>query len=512
MKYKLEPACFYLRKSREDQEAEERHEGETLSKHKTALLKLAQKYNVGIGHIYQEIVSGESIIHRPQMLELLKDIEAGKWKAVFCMDIDRLGRGGMRDQGLILDTFKTSKTLIVTPRKIYDLNNEFDEEYTEFETFMARKELKIINRRLQSGRRRSIEAGNYLSPIPPFGYAIKTDGNRRYLIKDDAAAEIIDAIFNNFADDFRANKIANKLNNLGYKTSTGISWQGYSVMNILRNPVYAGIVVWGKKDIKKCLPGESKTKTVRTRSIDDQLWSFDAHEPYISYDRWQEIQSLINLRSHQQYNTKLTNPLAGLIICSQCGKRMVYRTYTTAPPYIICYNTTCNTKAAKFEYVEARLLDTLHEWVVAEKAALAANSKNISSSCKTASHKKALKKLHTELDETLKQKDKLHDFLEKGIYDIDTFIERSNKLSDKIDTINSDITSYQQLIEQEESQDQLKKDFLPKVEKVLKKYPITKSAADKNAMLKSIIQRIIYTKLPQQQNDDFSIQLIMSPV
>jgi hypothetical protein len=30
----LEPACFYLRKSREDQEAELRGEGETLAKHK----------------------------------------------------------------------------------------------------------------------------------------------------------------------------------------------------------------------------------------------------------------------------------------------------------------------------------------------------------------------------------------------------------------------------------------------------------------------------------------------
>ncbi len=30
----------------------------------------------------------------------------------------------------------------MTPRKIYDLNDEWDEEYSEFEAFMARKELK----------------------------------------------------------------------------------------------------------------------------------------------------------------------------------------------------------------------------------------------------------------------------------------------------------------------------------------------------------------------------------
>ena len=54
------------------------------------------------------------------------------------MDLDRLGRGDMKDQGIILETFKESKTKIITPRKTYDLTDEFDEEYSEFEAFMAR--------------------------------------------------------------------------------------------------------------------------------------------------------------------------------------------------------------------------------------------------------------------------------------------------------------------------------------------------------------------------------------
>jgi DNA invertase Pin-like site-specific DNA recombinase len=103
------------------------------------------------------------------MLQLLKEVSEGKWKSVFYMEIDRLGRGDMEDQGIILRTFKQAKTLIVTPRKVYDLNDEFDEEYTEFEAFMARKELKIITRRLQGGRLRSVEDGNYLSTLPPYG-------------------------------------------------------------------------------------------------------------------------------------------------------------------------------------------------------------------------------------------------------------------------------------------------------------------------------------------------------
>ena len=178
----LEPACFYLRKSREDQEAEARGEGETLAKHKKALFRLAKEYGVNITKVFEEIVSGESLIHRPEMLALLKEVEEGKWCSVWCMDVDRLGRGKMQDQGLIIETFKGSQTKIVTPRKVYDLNDEFDEEYTEFEAFMARKELKIITRRLQGGRIRSVEDGNYIGTRPPYGYLIEKKGRDRILV------------------------------------------------------------------------------------------------------------------------------------------------------------------------------------------------------------------------------------------------------------------------------------------------------------------------------------------
>ena len=59
--------CIYLRKSRADLEAEAHGEGETLSRHKTALLELARRMGITISATYEEIVSGETIAARPQM-------------------------------------------------------------------------------------------------------------------------------------------------------------------------------------------------------------------------------------------------------------------------------------------------------------------------------------------------------------------------------------------------------------------------------------------------------------
>ena len=188
--------CIYLRKSRADEELEKSlGDGETLSKHRNALLKFAKEKQLNIIEIKEEIVSGDSLFFRPKMLELLKEVENNMYDGVLVMDIDRLGRGGMKDQGIILDAFKESKTKIITPLKTYDLENEMDEELTEFKTFFSRRELKTINRRMQGGRVRSVEEGNYIATNPPYGYDISFIKKSRTLKKNEFESNAVKLIF-----------------------------------------------------------------------------------------------------------------------------------------------------------------------------------------------------------------------------------------------------------------------------------------------------------------------------
>lgn len=138
---------------------------DTLYRHESILRAVAKrgKYLVHEDCIYREVVSGENIFSRPQMIRLLEDVTKGKYQSVLVVDIDRLGRGDMRDQGLILETFKAADTLIVTPEKVYDLNNEMDEELTEFKGFMARREYKMITKRLKRGREQTVRAGGFVA-------------------------------------------------------------------------------------------------------------------------------------------------------------------------------------------------------------------------------------------------------------------------------------------------------------------------------------------------------------
>lgn len=109
-KYDLD-VFIYLRKSRKDLEEEKKahEEGrgyDTLERHRKQLLDLAKRGRHNIIDIFEEIVSGEYISERPTMQKLLRDVETGIADAVLVMDMDRLGRGDMVDQGTIYRVFR----------------------------------------------------------------------------------------------------------------------------------------------------------------------------------------------------------------------------------------------------------------------------------------------------------------------------------------------------------------------------------------------------------------------
>ncbi len=157
---------MYLRKSRAE---EGQSTEEVLAKHRAALEELADRLGLPVDGVYEEVASGEKLYARPEMLKLLERIRAGEVEAVLCMDIDRLGRGGMADQGAILDAFRESGTLIITPEKTYDLTNDVDIEMTEFKAFFARAEWRAIRKRMRRGLMQTIEAGGYTANAP-YGY------------------------------------------------------------------------------------------------------------------------------------------------------------------------------------------------------------------------------------------------------------------------------------------------------------------------------------------------------
>ena len=428
--------ALYLRKSRADEEFEE----ETLSRHRAILLEFAEKNDLHISKIYEEIVSGESIAARPQMLHLLQEVESGMYDAVLCMDIDRLGRGSMQEQGIILDTFKRANTRIITPRKTYDLSDEFDEDYTEFEAFMARKELKIIKRRLRRGIERSVDEGCYI-PAPPYGYEKAKLNGKPSIIPHPEQTEVVKMIFDMYANQYKSpNDIAQKLNLLGLKTMRGKRWIPATIRSILKNPTYIGKIVW--------------KKSLRADGL---------HEPIIDIELFQKAQETIQNRyTPPTFDGTIKNPFAGILYCGICGFAMSRRPYKNKPARYVCR---C-VKSSRVDLVEKIILDALGKWLTDYEEF---NHETLP---------KPIYNLKNELKNLEFQKRNLYDLLERGTYNEKTFNERARD-------IDSRITAFQTFKTKPPV-------TLPKIENALQIYPLLTDPAEKNRLLKSVIKKAVY--------------------
>ena len=311
----------YLRKSREDRDAEMRGEGETLERHRKILSNLADRMGITVSAWYQEVVSGETIAARPQMIRMLNDIESLCPAGVLVVEIERLARGDTRDQGLIMETFKYAGTKIITPNKTYDPNDEFDEEYAEFGLFMSRREYKTINRRLQRGRKISISEGKWTGNKTPYGYErVKIENDKGFTLKivpeEANIVRLIHQLYNFGAAATNnlpvgVTAICRILDQEGIAPPSGKNWSSCTIRGILENPVYIGKIQSGKrKQEKRMVDG----KLSISRPINHQVEIFDGLHPGIVDP---EVFALSVQKRKESYRKPfyegIKNPLAGLI-------------------------------------------------------------------------------------------------------------------------------------------------------------------------------------------------------
>lgn len=496
-----ESVCIYLRKSRADREAEAHGEGETLARHEHILLDLAKKQGYNIGAIYREVVSGETISARPVMQKLLHEVESGMWDGVLVVEVERLARGDTIDQGVVSRAFQYSDTKIIAPTKIYDPNNEFDEEYFEFGLFMSRREYKTIKRRLNNGRISSVKEGKYCGNKPPYGYErVKLEKEKGYTLRPvPAQSEVVKMIYTWYAGDgckqIGVAKIVRKLNKMGIESALGGDWTPASIQGILTNPVYIGKIRWnGRKTVKTIQNGQVVKTRPRSK---DALICEGLHPAIIPDDLYNSVQEIRQKNPPRPISIKnaVRNPLAGIVYCSKCGRAMVRRPYQKRgqEDTLMCPYTSCSTVSSKLSLVEKAVLDGIKE--IAEKYKLN-NDINVPSNAINSgivSKQNLIREKESELESLNAQKAKQYDLLEQGIYTTEVFLERSKTIAISIQSCSDTITKLREEIKHDENIMVQQSDFVPRCEELLNNY-WNLDVESRNKMLKSLIEKVVYSK------------------
>lgn len=492
-------AAQYLRKSRMEEGMDTE---EVLSRHRQDLEEYAKCHSIRIVETYYEVVSGESLYARPEMLRLLEDVEDGKYEAVLVMDLDRLSRGRMKDQGIILDTFKETNTLIVTPEKTYNLSDDIDDELAELKTFMARREYKIINKRLQRGLKHSIKDGWYVANAP-YGYRKITMDRRPTLEIVEEEAKFVRMIYNMYAEGYGCVSIARHINSLGAKPRRSDAFNRNSIAHILRNPTFTGKVVWDQKThVRKGVKGNPKHITIYNPR---EKWVItEGRHPAIIdralYDRAQDIMAGHYTPGRNDGTVK--SPLAGLVKCARCGKNMQRMEMHKESPYLLCSTKGC-CAGVKFEFVEAQVLRHLRDILAGLE--LEKPSVNVKPTVDMASSLAVLRK---ELAAAAGQKDRLCELLELGEYDLSTFRDRMDKVKAKITGLEA--REQELLYAIGNTRHANPKALAEMIHVALSAYD-SSDAAHRNALLKGVINVVWYAKEKKTKPADFQLDFDLKP-
>lgn len=488
---------MYLRKSQSDQPDETTEE--VLAKHRRMLTELAANMGVRIGDIdiYEEVVSGESLYARPEMLRLLEQVEAGAYDGVFCMDIDRLGRGSMSEQGVILETFRLAETLIICPGKTYDLTNDADEELTEMKALFARFELKMIRKRMRRGLMQTIEAGGYVAN-QPYGYRKCTVGKLPSLEIDEDQAVFIRHIYKRYLEGVGAQTIAEELNAMGSVPNRSAKWNRNTVRHVLRNPTYAGKIAWNR--VKRYKPTKQNPRPyAKHQKMEDWIMVDGLHPAIIPWEEWTRAQDIRKGRYiPSQNHGQVANVMAGLIVCGNCGHNMQRMGANRGDARILCTEKGC-IPSTKYDLVEERLLANLEH--IRDDLQIEVQQSRPPDISGLLAEQRAIQ---SKLKKAASRIDTLHDLLEDGTYDRTTYKERMAKVDAEQNALQEQKVDIEKRIQEALNRDKVI--VLNQLTNVLQLYP-TLDNEGKNHLLKSIVDRVVYRKGLKSKPMDFTLEV-----
>lgn len=495
---------MYLRKSRADNPDESVEE--VLAKHE----KLLQDYfmrelgrHIPEDCIYREVVSGgEDISDREEMRKVLAKIEDPNVDGVACADPQRLSRGSLTDCDLLIDTFRYSKTLVITPVMIYDLQNKMERRFFQDELMRGRDYLEYVKEVLYRGRYQSAARGCVIGQAP-YGYN-KIKVGKDQTLEPNADADVVRMIFDWYAKDYKTpGQISKILNEMLIPPSKGKDWTREAVLLVLKNVHYDGKVVFGRKKQTVVFEnGKKVTKRLKQRP-EDMLIVEGKHPAIVDHDVFELAQERIAGRGFMAPRTgkSLRNIFAGLIRCPVCDHSMVYR---DNHGYMTFYCKRYCSKSIKYEDLISTVKTVLLTEHLQELEAKLKSGEGESATIQ----KQLIDRLEKQMVEFKAQESKQYDLLETGIYSNEVFLERNTALREKI-TI-----CFKQLEEAKKNQPRAinyEEKVISLKEAIAAIDDDSVSNEEKNRLLKAIIEKIEYSSKKGQPygKNDFNLSITL---
>jgi site-specific DNA recombinase len=500
MKYQKEikRVAVYLRKSREDE-----NEADTLLKHRIQLLDFVKSKGWEY-EVYEEIGSSDTIEFRPKFSRLLQEVERGVYDAVVVVAFDRITRGDTWDYARIKAAFAKNQTLIVTP---YGDEIDLSDNTNILNDIMAtisRAELVRTKQRLHEGKKRGARLGHWVNGPAPLGYDY--DRNTKKLKVNSEEKEIIRLIFDKYLAGEPMYEIAFYLNNLGYRTKNGSYFQDAQIQRILTNLVYTGTVVYGKTEGSGHL--NRKTKPLRVKDEDEWIVTPNAHEPIVTQEEFNKVQRMMALRNRVPVKARQgAFALSGLLRCGKCGYAMRF-TYSKKKKGTVVYVAKCQ-KSDPFgnrcgnQGIELNvLLQGIEGKIVSYFRQLDPTSNDEEYSKRLERFRREIAAIQKEIKNVENAKERIEFLFIKNRIDIDRYDELIEEENRKLDKLNKELKNLERQFNK--TKDDYPEERYQRLKNFISNYSIFNEPNQVNQALKTIIDRIYYTR----DGDNIRLEII----
>ena len=311
---------------------------------------------------------------RESFQRLLGDVMSGKINCVVVKDLSRFARN-YSDAGSLIDNLfvqmgvrfisltegvdsylnPDSVNSIIVP-----ITNVMNDQYC----YQTSKKI----RQVFDYKRRN---GQYIGSFAPYGY-IKDPKDKHQLIVDPEAAETVKKIYEMCLQGTAKLQIVMYLNDHGipsptaYRKLKGLPyspaisdapmWGNKIITDILRNPIYTGDLVQGRRRVKSY-----KVHQIEAVPEDEWVRVPDTHEAIISHETFERVQELLKRDTRTAPKKRELHLFSGFLRCADCGKA-VTRSQSGKNVYYSCSTykkrsrTACSMHSIKHNRLEAAVL------------------------------------------------------------------------------------------------------------------------------------------------------------
>lgn len=302
--------------------------------------------------------------------------------------------------------------------------------------------------------------------VPSLGY--EAVGSGKPFVINEAEYAIVALIMDSYDfDNMDPTAIARKCNDLGYRTRRGNLFERRTIVRILQNAFYCGIVAWNGIEFE------------------------GTHEIRLSRERFEQRQKLM-LARHRPAKARNVSTckhwLSGLLKCSVCGATLSY-TGNNKCPYFQCWKyakgfhkSSCSLSVQKAEKAVINYFDQ-----ILSGSDFSYVRKSKSATDNTA----AIEQIQRELSRISIKEDRIRDAYECGIDTLEEYKANKSRLVDNRQRLENELENLQHVEERPINREDVLKE-IKSVNDVLKDPSV--GYEEKGNLIRTVVEQIVYDK------------------